>query len=67
MKAGRKEPAGSSDKLLPLLLKQEMTETFNIEKRKDMVVIRGIQEGDDIDEKVGRIMKELGFSKQYDG
>ena len=30
-----------------------------------MVVIRGIQESEDMDEKVGMIMKELGFSKQY--
>ena len=30
-----------------------------------MVVIRGIQESGDMDEKVGMIMKELGFSKQY--
>ena len=26
-----------------------------------MVVIRGIQESEDMDEKVGRIMKELGL------
>ena len=30
-----------------------------------MAVIRGIQESEDMDEKVGMIMKELGFSKQY--
>ena len=30
-----------------------------------MVVIRGIQESEDIDEKVRMIMKELDFSKQY--
>ena len=30
-----------------------------------MVVIKGIQESEDMDEKVGMIMKELGFSKQY--
>jgi len=59
------EPAGSSSKLLPIPLKQEITEALDIEKRKDMVVIRGIQESEDMDEKVGRIMKELGFSKQY--
>ena len=34
-------------------------------KRKDMVIIRGIQESEDKDEKVGMIMQELGFSKQY--
>ena len=59
------EPAGSSSKLLPIPLKQEITEALDIEKRKDMVVIRGIQESEDMDEKVGMIMKELGFSKQY--
>ena len=31
----------------------------------DMVVIRSIQESEDMDEKVGMIMKELGFLKQY--
>ena len=56
---------GSSSKLLPVPLKQEITEALDIEKRKDMVVIRGIQESEDMDEKVGMIMKELGFSKQY--
>ena len=30
-----------------------------------MIVIRGIQESEDIDEKVRMIMKELDFSKQY--
>ena len=30
-----------------------------------MVVIRVIQESEDMDEKVGMIMKEHGFSKQY--
>ena len=56
--------AESSSKL-PVPLKQEITEALDIEKRKDMVVIRGIQESEDVDEKVGMIMKELGFSKQY--
>ena len=65
VKAGGEEPAGSSSKLLPVPLKQEITEALDIEKRKDMVVIRGIQESEDMDEKVGMIMKELGFSKQY--
>ena len=65
VRAGGEEPAGSSSKLLPVPLKQEITEALDIEKRKDMVVIRGIQESEDVDEKVGMIMKELGFSKQY--
>ena len=65
VRAGRVEPARSSNKLLPVPLKQEITEALDIEKRKDMVVIRGIQESEDIDEKVGMIMKELGFLKQY--
>ena len=65
VRAGGEEPAGSSSKLLPIPLKQEITEALDIEKRKDMVVIRGIQESEDMDEKVGMIMKELGFSKQY--
>ena len=30
-----------------------------------MVVIRGIQESEDMDEKVGMIMKKLGSSNQY--
>ena len=42
-----------------------ITEALDIEKRKDMVVIRGIQESEDMDVKVGMIMKELGFLKQY--
>ena len=50
VRAEGEEPAGSA---------------LDIEKRKDMVVIRGIQESEDMDEKVGMIMKELGFSKQY--
>ena len=32
---------------------QEITEALDIEKRKDRVVIRGIQESEDMDEKVG--------------
>ena len=64
-RAGGEEPQGSSSKLLPVPLKQEITEALDIEKRKDLVVIRGIQESEDMDEKVGMIMKELGFSKQY--
>ena len=63
VRAEGEEPAGSSSKLLPIPLKQEITEALDIEKRKDMVVIRGIQESED--EKVRMIMKELGFSKQY--
>ena len=65
VRAGGEEPAGSSSKLLPVPLKQEITDALDIEERKDMVVIRGIQESEDMDEKVGMIMKELGFSKQY--
>ena len=65
VRAEGEEPAGSSSKLLPIPLKQEITEAFDIEKRKVMVVIRGIPESEDMDEKVGMIMKELGFSKQY--
>ena len=65
VRAGGEEPTGSSSKLLPVPLKQEITEALDIEKRKDMIVIRGIQESEDMDEKVGMIMKELGFSKQY--
>ena len=65
VRAGGEEPAGSSSKLLPIPLKQEITEALDIEKRKDIVVIRGIQESEDMDEKVEMIMKELGFSKQY--
>ena len=40
VRAGGEEPAGSSSKLLPVPLKQEITEALEIEKRKDMVVIR---------------------------
>ena len=65
VRADGEEPAGSTSKLLPISLKQEITEALDIEKRKDMVVIRGIQESEDMNEKVGMIMKELGFSKQY--
>ena len=65
VKAGGEEPMGSSSKLLTIPLKQEITEALDIEKRKDMVVTRGIQESEDLDEKVGMNMKELGFSKQY--
>ena len=65
IRAEGEEPAGISSKLLPIPLKQEITEALDIEKRKDMVVIRGFQESEDMDEKVGMIMKELGFSKQY--
>ena len=65
VRAEGEEPAGSSSKLLPIPLKQEIAEALDIEKRKDMVVIRGIQESENMDEKVGMIMKELGFSRQY--
>ena len=65
VRAEGEEPAGSSSKLLPIPLKQEITEALDIEKRKDMVVIRGIQERENMDEQVGMIMKELGFSRQY--
>ena len=59
------EPVGISSKLLPIPLKQKITEALNIEERKNMVDIRGIQESEDMDEKVEMIVKELGFSKQY--
>ena len=62
VKAEEEEPVGSSSKLLPVPLKPEITEALDIEKRKD---IRGIQEKEDMDEKVGMTMKEFGFSKQY--
>ena len=65
VRAEGEEPAGNSSKLLPIPLKQEITEALDIEKRKDMVVIRGIQQSEDMDEKVGMIIRELGFSKQY--
>ena len=58
VRAGGEEPAGSSSKLLPVPLKQEITEALDIEKRKDMIVIRGIQESEDMDEKVGMIILE---------
>ena len=44
VRAGGKEPAGSSSELLPVPLKQKITEALDIEKRNDMIVIRGIQE-----------------------
>ena len=47
------------------VLLKAFTEALDIEKRKDMVVIWGIQESEDMDEKVEMIMKELGISKQY--
>ena len=65
VRAEGEEPAGISSKLLPIPLKQEITEASDKEKRKDMVVIKSIQASGDRDEKVGMIMKELGFSKQY--
>ena len=65
IRAEGEEPAGISSKLLAMPLTQEITEALDKEKRKDMVVIRGIQESEDMDEKVGMIMKELGFLKQY--
>ena len=56
VRAEGEQPAGSSSKLLPIPSKQEITEALDMEKRKDMVVIRGIQESEDMDEKVGMIM-----------
>ena len=64
VRAEGEEPAGISSKLPSIPLKQEIIEALDIEKRKDMVVINGILESEDMDEKVGIIMKELGFSKQ---
>ena len=65
VRAEEEEPAGSSSKLLPIPLKQEITEALDIEKRKDMVGIKGIQESEDMDEKVGMIVEGTCFSKQY--
>ena len=54
IRAEGEEPVAISSKLLPIPLKQEITEALDIEKRKDIVVIRGIQESEDMDEKVLR-------------
>ena len=54
-----------NNKLLPLPVRQEINEALEVEKRKDMIVIRGIKESEDVEEKVGIIMEELGFKKGY--
>ena len=54
VRAEGEEPAGS------IPLKQEITEALDIEKRKDMIDIRSILESEDMDEKVGMIMKVMG-------
>ena len=54
-----------NNKLLPLPVRQEINEALDVEKRKDMIVIRGIGESEDVEEKFGMIMEELGFKKGY--
>ena len=41
------------------------TEINDIEKRKHKIVIRGIKESEDVEEKVEMIMEELRFKKGY--
>ena len=36
-----------------------------LRKKKDMIVIQGIKECEDMEEKVEMIMEELGFKKGY--
>ena len=47
-----------NNKLLPLPVRQEINEALDVEKRKDMIVIRGIKESEDVEEKVEMIMEE---------
>ena len=53
-----------NNKLLSLPVRQEINEALDVEKRKDMIVVRGIKEDEDVEEKVGMIMEELGFKER---
>ena len=54
-----------NNKLLSLPVRQEINEALDVEKRKDMIVVQGIKEDEDVEEKVGMIMEELGLKKGY--
>ena len=58
-------PVERYNKLLLLLVSQEINEALDVEKRKDTIVIRGIKESEDVEEKVEMIMEELRFKKGY--
>ena len=47
------------------VLKAEGNEAMEIEKRKDKLVISGIKESDDTEEKVGEILQEMGYRKTF--
>ena len=53
-----------NNKLLPLPVRQEINEALGVEKRKEMLFIRGIKESEDVEEKIEMIM-EFGFKKGY--
>ena len=53
------------NRMLALPVRQEINEALDMEKRKDMIVVRGIQEDDDAEMRVKAIMKELGHTRQY--
>ena len=46
-------------------VRQQVYEAIEIEKRKDKLVISGIKESDDAEEKVGEILQEMGYQKTF--
>ena len=54
----------AANRMLPIPLKGNYR-GIGYREEKGHGCQRGIQESEDMEEKVGMIMKELGFSKQY--
>ena len=46
-------------------VRQQVNEAMEIERRKDKLVISGIKESDDAEEKVGEILLEMGYRKAF--
>ena len=60
-----KSSAVVSNKSMALPVRQEINEALDMEKRKDMIVVRGIREDEDAEKRVEAIMQELGHKRQY--
>ena len=60
-----KSSAVVSNKSMALPVRQEINEALDMEKRKDMIIMRGIREDEDAEKRVEAIMQELGRKRQY--
>ena len=71
IREGTDGPSGSGrsgvvrNEMVSWPVRQQVNEAMEIEKRKDKLVISGIKESDDAEEKVGEILQEMGYHKTF--